>query len=125
MTSTRSKVEIFGLGEAVTKEDGIITGSRLPTARQILRCTLFHLQDGSSENRTKYEAAKIVYNQVVPYYQKGGVPMLAEQTSGQKIVKLLEEKEQFRKILKARRETATVQAKMEVYQKELSQTFPL
>ena len=113
MTSTRSKTEIFGLGEAVTKVDGIITGCRLPTCCQILRCTLFHLQDGSSENRTKYEAAKLVYNQVVPFYQKGGIDMLAEQTSCQKIVKLLEENEKFRKIPKSRREATSIQIKLE------------
>ncbi|KAI4822509.1 hypothetical protein KUCAC02_008052 [Chaenocephalus aceratus] len=37
-TSSRSLV--FGLGPSITSEDGIITGAKLPTGRQILRCML-------------------------------------------------------------------------------------
>jgi hypothetical protein len=70
MTDTRSKTKIFALGSAVTKEDGTITGCRLPNVKQILRATIFHLEDGKSENRTTYEAAKIVYLQVTTFYEK-------------------------------------------------------
>lgn len=123
MTTTRNK--IFGLGDAVTKCDGEITGSRLPTALQILRSIIFHLEDGYSENRTKYEAAKIVYMKTIPFFEKGGIPMLAEQTCCQKIIKLLQENEKLRRIPKARRTTPAVIAKVEQYQNDLSKTFPL
>jgi hypothetical protein len=125
MTGTRSKTEIFALGSAVTKEDGTITGCRLPNVKQILRATIFHLEDGKSENRTTYEAAKIVYLQVTMFYEKGGIPMMKEQSCCQKIVKLLKENENFRKTSKKKRASESVQEKVNNYEKELSKTFPL
>lgn len=123
--ATRNQMDIFGIGSAVTESDAFITGSRLPTSRQILRSVLFHLNDGASINRTKYEAAKIVYEQILPFYDKGGVPMLEEQTCCQKIVKLLEENVKLRRIPKARRKTESVIIKLNDYNENISKTFPL
>ena len=124
-TNTRSEKDIYGLGPSVTQTDVTITGSRLPTAKQVLKCVIFHLEDGYSQNRTKYQAAKIVLDQVSPYYEKGGIPMLMEQSCCQKIIKLLEENEKFRRIPKARRTNPSMMAKLEIYQMELSKTFAL
>ena len=120
-----SRKNIYGLGPPVTQEDACINGSRLPTGKQILRSTLFHIQEGSSTNRTKYEAAKLVYSQVIPFYQKGGIPLLAEQTCCQKIVQLVEENIKLRRIPKSRREHKSAIAEVKKHQLELEKTFPL
>ena len=125
MTNTRRKTEIFGVGEAVTDEDAIITGCRLPTGLQLLRSLLYHMQEDPSQQKTKFTVAKIVYNLAVPFYQKGGIPMLAELSCCQKLVKLLEDNEKLRRIPKARRESAGVLAKIEENKKDLAKTFPL
>ena len=40
--SSRKSLAIFGLGEAILPEDAVITGARLPTRRQVLRCMMHH-----------------------------------------------------------------------------------
>ena len=41
---TRSARAMYGLGNAVNEEDGTMTGVRLPTCRQVLRCLMWHIQ---------------------------------------------------------------------------------
>ena len=55
---THKTAEIFGLGSGITDSDAEITGSRLPTCRQVLRSLMYHLRKGVSEPRTRIEAAK-------------------------------------------------------------------
>src|SRR5271157_3080621 len=56
--ATRKSAVIFGLGSKITAEDAEITGARLPTALQVLRCMKYHLNDGGTrENRTKWESS--------------------------------------------------------------------
>ncbi|KAI9516307.1 hypothetical protein NQZ68_017510 [Dissostichus eleginoides] len=38
----RSRSLVFGLGASITNEDGMITGAKLPSGRQILRCMLYN-----------------------------------------------------------------------------------
>ena len=125
MTSKRTRHEIFGLGESLTDDDRSISGCRLPTSLQVLRCVMFHLKEGLTERRTKFEAAKIVYELVVPFYVKGGTPMLAEKTCCQKIVKLLDDNEKFRRFPKARRDSPSILKKLAVEKEKLGKTFPL
>ena len=40
---TRTAKSIFGLGKGITDDDAQITGSRLPTRRQVLRCAKYHI----------------------------------------------------------------------------------
>ncbi|CAL8391348.1 unnamed protein product [Arctogadus glacialis] len=61
-TSSRSLV--FGLGPSITSEDGIITGAKLPTGRQILRCMLAK-EPGANGALSQFKAAKVVLEQMV------------------------------------------------------------
>ncbi|KAK6183333.1 hypothetical protein SNE40_010834 [Patella caerulea] len=70
-------------------------------------------------------AAKIVFKQVTKFYEKGGIPMLKEQSCCQKIVKLVEENEKFRRIPKDRRTNESSIRKVDQYNEELSKTFAL
>ena len=47
---TRKSANIFGLGNAITKENSIITGAHLPMSLQLLRCLMFYVQEGASTN---------------------------------------------------------------------------
>lgn len=73
--STRSANDSYGLTHGITDDDQFITGSRLPTYRQVLRCFLFYTK---KKEYAKLEAAKNCYNQVKPHYDKGGIKMKAE-----------------------------------------------
>ena len=50
---TRKSSSIFGLGKAVTEEDGTLTGIRLPTARQVLRAALWHVKKEMGHGKQK------------------------------------------------------------------------
>ena len=123
MASTRKK--IFGLGDAVTVEDSVIKGGRLPTTSQVLRSMLYFVEEGAKQNRTKHEAASMVHELVKPFYQKGGIPMLSDKRACAKIVEIMEENIKFRRIPKNRRESASVLEKVNKYETELGKTCPL
>ena len=123
MSNTRRKTEIFGLGEGITEDGSVITGSRLPTFKQILICFIYHLQVG--ENNTTYSAARKVYELTIPFYLKGGIPMLADKTCCQKIEKLWQENRKLRKIPETKRSLPSVLVKLEEYKKDIDKTFSL
>ena len=56
------------------------SGSWLPTYKQVIRCFVFHRQEGTSEgttsNRTKRDDAKIVLEKVIPFYFKWNITMV-------------------------------------------------
>ena len=58
---TQRSVNVFGHGCMVTKDDAKITGSRLPTSLQVLRCLMYHLDEGACVNRrpTRWQSAKL------------------------------------------------------------------
>ena len=66
--ATRNSCLVFGLGSAITKDDCEITGSRLPTCRQVLRCMMFVMQNEGSEKLTKWKSAQIVLSKVSVFY---------------------------------------------------------
>ena len=123
MSKTRSQTEIFGLGEGLTEEDSVITGCRLPTSKQILRCFAYHLL--KKDRTTTYEAGKHVYELTIPFYQKGGIPMLADKTCIQKIEKLWLENQKLRRIPEKKRSDFSVKTKLDQYKLDLEKTFPL
>ncbi len=75
---TRKSCEVFGLGSKISKDDEQITGSRLPTCLQVLRCLMYHIGDGMKESRSRWEAAKLVFSKVAVFYEKANIPMIAE-----------------------------------------------
>ena len=60
----RNTAKIFGLGDTISIIDTEITGSRLSTCRQVIRCYMYiqELQISKHQCKTKYEMAKTVAN---------------------------------------------------------------
>ena len=54
----KSRSLVFGLGASITNADGIITGAKLPSGRQILRCILYHCDMQMHEKRPGMTGAK-------------------------------------------------------------------
>ncbi|XP_078286949.1 lethal(3)malignant brain tumor-like protein 2 isoform X2 [Rhinoraja longicauda] len=122
---TRKTAEIFGLGSGITSSDAEITGSRLPTCRQVLRCLMYNLQKGVLESRTRTEAAKIVLSKVLPFYGKANIPVISEGKACQKMIKLLDENAKIRAIPMARRKASATLAKLTQMDTELNKTFQI
>lgn len=122
---TRKSSDIFGFGQDVSSRDSDITGSRLPTGRQILRCMMFHVKDGLSTRRQKWDSAKIVLSKTTPFYRKGHIPMIDDRNACIKILELLEDNSKLRAIPIARRKTSATIAKLQHHDEELSKTFQL
>ena len=98
---------VYGLGPAVTSTDSDITGVRLPTCRQVLRCFIFHVEHPKSKNVTKRDSAKIVLEKVLPFYAKANIPII------------------IREIPKKRRSSECVQTKLAKEQENRDKTFKL
>ena len=49
--NTRSARAIYGLGNAVTEEDGTLTAVQLPTCRQVLCSMMWHMQAEMGEDK--------------------------------------------------------------------------
>ena len=77
---TRSSGSIFGLGNALAPEDADIKGCRLPSSKQVLRCMMWHINDGHNSNRSKRDAARIVLQRLTPFYQKANIPVISEKS---------------------------------------------
>lgn len=123
--ATRLSAVVFGLGSAISKEDSDITGSRLPTCRQVLRCMMYHIEEGSHENRTKWESAKLVLNHVSVFYEKANIPMISEKKACERIIKLLNENAKIRAIPVSRRGTEASLKKVQEMEEKLATTFQL
>jgi len=126
---TREAAVIFGLGAGITEEDAEITGCRLPTNKQVIRCYMFHKLEGSSQgtksNRTKRDNAKSVLEKVIPFYLKGNIPMVSAKRGCEKIIELFEKNAKLREIPVDRRSSPKVLAKLNEMEIELQKTFPL
>jgi len=82
---TRQSNAVFGIGTGITRADPEITGSKLPTNSQILRCYMFHQHEGLTLNRTRHENAKIVLKQIIPFYNKANIPTITEKKHVRKL----------------------------------------
>ena len=122
---TRQSATIFGLGNAITTKDSMLTGARLPTSRQVLRCLMFYVQEGASENRTKWQSAKLVLSMLVPFYEKANIPMISERKACERMNQLLEDNAKVRAIPCNRRSNAASLEKVKQMEDTLSKTFPL
>jgi hypothetical protein len=122
---TRQSASIFGLGNAITMEDSVITGARLPTSKQVMRCLMFHVQEGAAANRTKWQSAKLVMSKLVPFYEKANIPMISERKACERMIQLLEDNAKIRAIPCNRRSTAASLAKVKQMEDTLAKTFPL
>jgi len=122
---TRRSLELFGLGKGITKEDATITGSRLPTSSQVLRCMMYHINEGLSVDRTKWEAAKHVLKKVKIFYEKAGIPIICDRKACEKIIKVLDNNAKNIGIPSKRRNNPTSLKKVKEMEEQLAKTFPL
>ena len=124
---TRKSTNIFGLGSCINSDDKVITGVRLPTCRQVLRCLLSHLQEAENkiQKKQRWNCAKIVLDQVKTFYSKASIPILSESVCVQRILDLQEENEKIRKIPKVKRENPGVLVKVKKMNENLEKTFAL
>jgi len=129
---TRHTTQMFGLGSAVCSDDAILTGSRLPTCLQVLRCMMYHCNMAANSERpgavgapSRFTTAKLVLQQITKFYQKANIPMVSERRACEKIVKLLDDNNKLRAISKKRRDTPATLQKLEENQRMLDSTFAL
>ncbi|KAK5898735.1 hypothetical protein CesoFtcFv8_008284 [Champsocephalus esox] len=121
-TSSRSLV--FGLGPSITSEDGIITGAKLPTGLQIIRCMLAK-KPGANGALSQFEATKGVLEQVRPFYKKANIPMVSDKRACHKMVDLVNANNKLHKISQAKRSSETTAKQLEKMECRLDATFPL
>lgn len=120
---TRKAAEIFGLGKSISIDDAEITGSRLPTYSQVIRCYMYYQQFRPGE--TKYKMAQQVYNQLILFYSKGNIPMIKEGKGCEKILKVVQNNAKLRAIPSSRRAQKHALEKVEKENLLLTKTFPL
>ena len=82
---TRQRSQVFGLGPAICIDDATITGTRLPSCRQVLRCMVYHCSEASHAEQpasvgapSRFTTAKLVLQQVATFYQKANIPIISE-----------------------------------------------
>ncbi len=119
-----SRSLIFGLGPSITSEDGIITGAKLPTGRQILRCMLAK-KPGANGALSQFEAAKVVLEQVRPFYTKCNIPVVSDKRACHKMVDLVNANNKLREISQAKRSSEITAKQLEKMECRLDATFPL
>src|SRR6218665_2157676 len=132
---TRRTTELFGLGPAICNDDATITGCRLPTCLQVLRCMMYHCNKSANTDRTgdvgatsHFATAKLVLQQIATIYEKANIPMVFQRRCCEKIIKLVAENNKLRAINKDRRDTPTSKHKLqetEESQRMVASTFQL
>ena len=122
--STRQSSVVFGLpGGAITASDSVITGARLPTNRQVIRCMLYSIESGCKTNTTKWEACNAVLQQVREFYEKANIPMNSDQICCTKMMRLMADNAAIRAIPIKRRDTETSRRRLAAMQTMLDETF--
>ena len=124
-TSPRSTTVVFGLGNSICEDDANICGSQLPTSHQVLRCLMWHISEGSSENRTRWDSAKMVLQKVTQFYDKANIPMISTRKACEKMLALLDENAKLRAIPVSRRSAPSTEKKMQDMHEKLERTFVL
>ena len=122
---TRQCSAVFGIGTGITSTDAEITGSKLPTNSQVLRCYMFHQREGLTFNRTRHENAKIVLKQIIPFYSKANIPTITEKKACEKIISLFQKNAKLRELPVNRRSSTFAQTKLKETEIELAKTFPI
>uniref|UniRef100_UPI00358E735C zinc finger protein 675-like n=1 Tax=Myxine glutinosa TaxID=7769 RepID=UPI00358E735C len=124
---TRLASAIFGLGNAFTEADGTLTGVRLPTCRQVLRCVMWYIQkeicEGKQTQPLKWKSASIVLIQLKKFYTKANIPMLSDHQCCKLILDLLNDNNKLRQIPVSRRESPSTLAKLQTMNERLDKTF--
>jgi hypothetical protein len=124
-SSTRQTSQIYGLGSGICEDDAEIRCSKLPSNRQIIRCTMWHIQNPENSNQTKWQSGNLVLQKIIPFYQKANLPMISDKKCIEKILKLVADNAKMREIPMERRKMPNAMKKVEVMNNYLEKTFCL
>ena len=123
MSSRHSDPHYFLLGSTPGEVDKTITGSRLPTVRQVLFNFLaFHTSDSKLTVR---EAAKITVSNIIPFYERARIPYLAPNKIAEEVIKIYEDMRSLMKIDHSQRSSATKQKRINDFKERLDKTLKL
>ena len=118
-STTRKSSAVFGLGNAITQEDALMTGIQRSTCRQVLRCLMYYIGEAVVDKRLgctsappKWESSKRLLSQVTTFYQKANIPTVFDHQACVKMVKLLDANAKLRAIPVARRSTPATLCKL-------------
>lgn len=131
MDSNRSKTEVWGIGPMITADDKIISGKKLPSNLQTLRCFMANYNDEVKTEKRMHppamrSAAKATLETVRAHFQKASVPMQEDKNCIRIILDLYKYYvTKIRSINKTRRDTPTALKKVQEFKKGLSKTIPL
>ena len=89
---TRKSRELLGMGAGITAADMVITGCRLPTYKQVLRCFLFYYEEWpQKDQKAQMQAADRTLELCKPHYECGGVVMPSDYNCRPRIIKFYNE----------------------------------
>lgn len=123
--TTRLKGMVYGLGAAISEEDSCISGARLPTCGQVLRCMMWHMQEGLKLKQSKWESAKLVLPKVLVFFAKANLPVISEIKACEKIINLVDDNAKLRAISTAHRSLPASLEKIASMERNLATTFSL
>ena len=118
MCDTRSKTEICLIG--FTSDE--ILGSKLPTTRQVLSL-LFHLVRSTTPRTKVTDAALTVVKSVLNFWQKAGIPTLADKNVKSRIIQLYERYCKLRKSIS--KKTGTQKENVKKFSDSLDDLFDI
>jgi hypothetical protein len=117
---TRKEAQIIGLGGKITHDDEFLTGCKLPTIRQIIRCYKFHKDIIGLDND---ESMKEVISQIELYYKKANIPLLSYPSLKKNIKDELKHNNNCRKMNLQYRESKAGKTSLEKENLRLNSTF--
>ena len=108
------------------QSDLTISGSKLPTFKQVLLCLLSKLHQLRSADVSKKEkllspAAHFVYNEVCEHYSKANIPTILTKSMINKILALHEEFRKIQKVPSDRRQSSSL---VKSFREKLEKTMP-
>ena len=109
---------LFGTSASLTDKE--ITGSRLPTVKQVVLSFLVH---HAEDNSTLRDAANATVQKVVPFYCKARIPMIAQQKMTEEVLKLYQEMRSLMKISPARRDLPKEKSRIDDFKNKLNTTM--
>ncbi len=80
---------------------------------------------GANGALSQFEAAKVVLEQVRPFYKKANIPMVSDKRACHKMVDLVNANNKLRKISQAKRSSEIAAKQLEKMECRLDATFPL
>lgn len=75
-----------------------IVGVKLPSKQQVLQCFFYNVR---CENKTVKESARLVLNEILPFWEKARIPTPDQRTCAAKVIKLYEEWRTVQKVCKS------------------------